>query len=329
MRLIFARAALLLVALALPASAYAQSCSGSNLLSRMATEEPDRLARLEAEAAKAVNGEGLFWRIEKPGVKPSYLFGTVHLTDDRLTDLPQAVREALTSSERVIVENTDVLDPQAGAAAMAANAKYVSFTDGDTLSAHLNDSDKALLGQFFGGTLAPVDRMKPWMLAVALAVPVCEMQRRAGHLVVDAVVAKLATEKGIDVIGLESVREQLSAFDGIALSIQADFLMSTARMIDMREDLFATMGALYLERRVAMIDALSRDLSDRTGISQEAYDVFSKQLVQRRNKIMAERSAPYVKKGGSFIAVGALHLPYETGLVEEFRKQGYAVTRLD
>ena len=38
-----------------------------------------------AEAARAddlVNADGLMWRIEKPSLAPSYLFGTIHSTDD-------------------------------------------------------------------------------------------------------------------------------------------------------------------------------------------------------------------------------------------------------
>ena len=44
---------------------------------------------------------------------------------------------------------------------------------------------------------------------------------------------------------------------------------------------------------------------------------------------MAEGSKPHLEKGNAFIAVGALHLPGEEGLIELIRKQGYTVTRID
>lgn len=53
-----------------------------------------------------------------------------------------------------------------------------------------------------------------------------------------------------------------------------------------------------------------------------------KKMIVDRNIRMAERAAPLLKTGNAFIAVGALHLIGEQGLVELFRKEGYTVTRL-
>jgi uncharacterized protein YbaP (TraB family) len=44
---------------------------------------------------------------------------------------------------------------------------------------------------------------------------------------------------------------------------------------------------------------------------------------------MAERALPFLEEGGAFIAVGALHLPGEAGLVELLRAKGYTVTAED
>jgi hypothetical protein len=94
------------------------------------------------------------------------------------------------------------------------------------------------------------------------------------------------------------------------------------------EDLFATMAELYLRRRVALIEALSRVLGDRTGISEEGYAAFNDLLVDRRNKVMVARAVPLIDEGATFIAVGALHLIGDKGLVALLRDEGYAVTRV-
>jgi uncharacterized protein YbaP (TraB family) len=51
-------------------------------------------------------------------------------------------------------------------------------------------------------------------------------------------------------------------------------------------------------------------------------------LLQNRNEIMADRTTPLLASGGAFIAVGALHLAGKTGLVEQFRADGYTVTKV-
>jgi len=44
---------------------------------------------------------------------------------------------------------------------------------------------------------------------------------------------------------------------------------------------------------------------------------------------MAERMEPWLKQGGAFIAVGALHLPGEQGLIRLLRQRGYSVRVVD
>jgi uncharacterized protein len=51
-------------------------------------------------------------------------------------------------------------------------------------------------------------------------------------------------------------------------------------------------------------------------------------MVNARNIIMAERGEAFLAKGNAFIAVGALHLPGEKGLVELLKANGYTLTPL-
>ena len=54
-----------------------KACQGSDL-----TQVEGLAAAETARADDLVNGDGLLWRIEKPGLAPSYLFGTIHSTDE-------------------------------------------------------------------------------------------------------------------------------------------------------------------------------------------------------------------------------------------------------
>ena len=76
---------------------------------------------------------------------------------------------------------------------------------------------------------------------------------------------------------------------------------------------------------------MSRDLSQLQKLNDEFMtesdpDVakrFENNLVVKRNHLMAERMQTRLKEGNAFIAVGALHLPGNEGILNLLSKQGY------
>ncbi len=48
---------------------------------------------------------GLLWRVSQPGVAPSYVFGTIHLADPRVLELPEPVTRALARSKHYYMES--------------------------------------------------------------------------------------------------------------------------------------------------------------------------------------------------------------------------------
>lgn len=323
----------LLTALFVAAGALAAvpQCGGEDLIAEMKQASPADYAALEAAAAGIANGEGLLWRVQKPGVAPSHLFGTIHITDKRITDLPAPVRAALKQADKVAVESVEALDKEKMARQLQAYQGLMYFQDGRPLSQHVSEERRAALVEAFRPLGADIDAFgpaKPWVVATALAVPACETARQQELAVVDQRIAEEAADAGIPVVSLETIEEQFSAFNAIPLPLQAEYLVASARLYLRLEDLFATMTQLYLDRRIAMIEALSKVLGDRTGVSEEGYAAFNDHLVDRRNQVMAARSAPLIDEGSAFIAVGALHLIGDKGLVALLRDAGYTVTRI-
>ncbi|TIL62032.1 MAG: polysaccharide biosynthesis protein GumN, partial [Mesorhizobium sp.] len=72
---------LVVLLLAGRAHAEAAACGGNDMLSALQKDDPATYRKIEAEAAATPNGKGLLWKLEKPGEKPSFLFGTMHMTD--------------------------------------------------------------------------------------------------------------------------------------------------------------------------------------------------------------------------------------------------------
>ena len=65
------------------------------------------------------------------------------------------------------------------------------------------------------------------------------------------------------------------------------------------------------------------------GQEEADYAAFEKRMVEMRNYVMAERAEPLLESGSAFIAVGAMHLPGETGLVTLLRQAGYRLQPVD
>ena len=63
-------------------------------------------------------------------------------------------------------------------------------------------------------------------------------------------------------------------------------------------------------------------------LQQPAYDELMRRLLTERNHNMAQRMPVRLKEGNAFIAVGALHLPGDDGLLQLLSKAGYRVTRV-
>lgn len=46
----------------------------------------------------------LLWKVSKAGSSSSYIFGTIHVSDPRITNLPEAVKSALNNSGTFVME---------------------------------------------------------------------------------------------------------------------------------------------------------------------------------------------------------------------------------
>ena len=80
-------------------AAAADKCRGIDMLTETAAKDPQTYARIMAEAAATKNAGAILWKIEQDGRPASYLFGTVHLTDERVTHLSPAVEAALNDAK--------------------------------------------------------------------------------------------------------------------------------------------------------------------------------------------------------------------------------------
>ena len=315
------------------ARAEAPACTGQDMLAALANDDPALLDKVATEAGRTLNGSGLLWKLEKDGGKPSFLFGTMHMTDPRVTRLTPAAQNAFDASDIVVIETTVVLDQSRMMAALAAEPELRMFTVATTLSSLLSPQDAAAVAEALderGIPAASVAKMKPWMLSAMIALPACELARKASGLpVLDVKLAEDAKAAGKRLEGLESAADQLRAMASLPMEFHMKGLVETLKLGDRADDVIETMVVLYAREDTGMFWPLFRAVLPNGGEDEASYAAFEETMITSRNRTMAERAAPVLAEGNAFLAIGALHLPGPGGLIELLRQAGYTVSRVE
>ncbi len=316
---------------AIPQKAVAQSaasCTGNNLLEKLKLEDVAAYDRVIASSKEMINAESIFWKVEKEGQKPSWLFGTMHMADPDIATLRENVKNAIKASDTMVVESTEALDPVAAQKAMGGLAHLTLLTEGtlrDLVEDDLEDELETAL-TLRGLPMPLADRMQPWLIATTISLPICELQRKqSGEKVLDAALVEFAKAEGKDVKGLESISEQLTALASLPQDYHVSALEETLASGDLAVDMIETLKQSYLNGDMGVVFPLMKEVMPKSGQGEGALQL-QEVLIDKRNVLMAERAEPILKSGSAFIGVGALHLPGETGLVKLLRDNGYTVT---
>ena len=308
------------------APAFASECGGVDLTAD-ASVKPD----FAAHADDLVNGEGLFWRIEKAGVAPSYLFGTVHSTQP--TPM-QYAHDAAPYAEKATTVATELglLDAKMKIDLGSQMLQRSLSPDADTWTGQIEGDDAARVGAMLkakGVTQEMAHHLKLWMLVMSIALPKCEIEAQGKGLpLVDEFLASDAKAHGASVVGLESIDEQMNVIASIPDDIAALQLKIAARDPAFADGAYTTLLSLYVQKRPAAVIAYMDLPSRLSEAERKSGDEITKRLLGDRNQNMATRAAPLLDKGGAFIAVGALHLSGKGGLVALLRERGYQVTKV-
>lgn len=304
-------------------------CAGSNVLAKLTQSHPDIMQRVRDEAAHIRNTGAVLWRVEKPGLDASHLFGTLHVSDPRVMEMRRPARDALRDARTVALEIAD-MSPKAMMTAIAKVPQLMVYTDGVRLRDKLSAVEFKKVSKLLSGSGVPAQMaavIRPWMVNTLLAMPNCEQQRIAGGaLVLDQRIARIARERKIPVVGLETIAHQFRSMANIPDADQLAMLRVSLAFAKERENLFETMIQIYLDRDIGMVLTLSRGLAKIAGLKKSGFAAMDRELLRKRNFGMFDVSVPLVEQGKAFVAVGAAHLVGDTGLVALYRKAGFTVT---
>ena len=256
----------------------------------------------------------LLWKISGNGLKePSYLFGTIHITCN--ATLSEKVKTALDKTQQLCLE-LDMDDPNLQAEMMNS----MMMQNGVTMKSLAKPEDfkavDAFLTTNLGFSAEMLNPVKPFMVSAMLYPKMlnCETQS------VEAELIKIAKAQNEEVIGLETVGEQLAVFDAIPYQEQMNELVITAKDNMQRDKTELTeMMAIYKSENVeAMVTFTEKSPN---AMTSKYGDV----LLKNRNQNWISRMITIAKNKPTFFGVGAAHLGGKEGVIALLRKAGFTV----
>ena len=265
-----------------------------------------------------VKDRALFWSIQKNGKPAGYLLGTIHSEDPRVLDFSAEFLEKLRENSVFAME----LVPDM--AMLARLAEYMNYPAGTTLESVVGTGRYAALVSALSTYGVPADfinRMKPWAAMMTLSTPPPET-----GFFMDLSISLRASGSGLKTIGLETLEQQLSFLQDMPMEMQLDLLDQAIAEFDQVKLAHDEMVDAYLKDDLQELQALSDE--QLTGVSDVAGEYFMKFGIRARNQRMVESLWPYLETNRVFVAVGALHLPGDEGLIKLLRRQGYELKPL-
>jgi uncharacterized protein YbaP (TraB family) len=255
----------------------------------------------------------LLWKVEGNGIKPSYLFGTVHVLPQADFDLKPKVVKAFEASELLVLE-LDMSNPNMQMEMM----QYAPMAGGHTLDQLFTQADYKVLDSIMVATvgmgLGMVNTFKPFIISSFLIGRLIDGQPAS----FEATLVQMAAAGEKKVVGLETVAGQMAVFDAISYESQAEDVMEMVYKEAEMKKFYQEMINLYrTEQMSALYDQTTSYVDDEKEIDL---------LLHNRNKNWISQIGELTREKSAFIGVGAAHLGGDEGLVKLLRDAGYTLT---
>lgn len=325
----------------IPAWADAQgpACIGNNLFEQMPAAE---LAMLRAQSDAVPYAQGLVWRATK-AASEVLLVGTYHLHDQRHDATMAWLEPELARAGILMVETAPDAEAQLSAT-LQSDPTLVFDLDGPPLS-------KSLAPETWKTVASEIERrgipsptaakMRPWYLSMILGFAPCSLEitaARGGPDGLDHMMMRKAEEIGLPIEGLEAWDTLFTLFGGLSPEENLLMLKSSVHAAGMADDVAVTTADAYFDGRGWDIWLLSAELmrKDDSLAPQQVEDqirISKELLIDGRNKawlapVETAAAAAATEGKTAIVAVGLLHLPGESGLLNLMAQTGWEISKL-
>jgi len=263
------------------------------------------------------------WRIAGEHGGEVALLGSMHALRARDYPLPPLVDELYGRAETIVMEiDLDDLDP---ATEQAAVLSVAALPAGQTLTTVLDKKVYDLAEQrarALGIDLSLLDHVQPWLVAISLLdLGLQKLGFDAEHGLERYLLGKAKGDHK-EIIGLETISQQLGIFAALPNKSQQALLSQTLEELDSAE---MTMSELEVAWRDGHVETMTEKLLGDFDDFPELYP----ELVTKRNAAWTDALEKLLKDGHRYlVVVGALHLVGHDSVIERLGARGHRVQRV-
>lgn len=270
----------------------------------------------------------LLWKVSGKGLeKPSYIFGTYHLSPlgikDSIAAMPQAMNETTQVYGEVVM--ADMMTP----AFMQSVQQQMMMPKDSTLKSLLSPEQYELAGKVIKENMmvdiAMLAQLKPAAITQQLVV-LLYMKHTPGfnpQEQLDTYFQQQAQQQGKKVGGLETAQSQIDIlFNSQSLKRQADLLYCAVSDIDKAIEQSKRLIKSYQSQNLDEVLSL---MEERDGNSCDPLPGEMEALLDNRNIAWVGKIPAIMTEAPTLFVVGAGHLPGTNGVLNLLKQQGYTV----
>lgn len=269
---------------------------------------------LFSQKSSAKKYPSLFWEITGKGLeKPSYLFGTMHVSSKMVFHLSDSFYYAMKNVDAVALE----LNPDLWQGQMVnlerLKQNYVNFVRAPA-GDYLNENSFRI--NRFESELKSALNSEPTVVNSLLYRSYKAREDFEEDTFLDLYIFQTGRKLGKRSAGVEDYYET----EKVVLEAYADMAK------EKKKKTIDTDGESFRDISQKIQDAYRRgdlDLMDSLDLMTERSDAFREKFLYKRNEIQAMSIDTIIRKNSLFVGVGAAHLAGPRGVIELLRKMGY------
>lgn len=265
----------------------------------------------------AQDAKSLLWEISGNGLeKPSYLYGTIHIICPDDFVMSDQLKAAFKTAEQVALE-VDIADMAEVKVFETGMMKMEGVDYQGMMSEEDYNKFDGIVKSKYGAGLSQMKIIKPFGF---LSVMYTELMDCTTPESYELSFMQMAKDQEKEMFGLETAASQVAIFDNIPEKEQIEWIVDMMNNSDDSKAEFTTMVKNYKDQDLKALYASMAESPEYADYEEELLDI--------RNEAWIPRIGDLAKDKSTFIAVGAMHLAGDHGVIKLLKEAGYTVKPL-